>query len=522
VHGALNPHLPDWRAEHRAAWRWALALLLPALAVLLLAFRETGASMARIWLTSDAYGHGLFILPIALFLIWRRRGPLGARMPLASLSGWAVVALGAAGWLVGVAAGVELVKQLCLVLMAQGLVVIAIGWRAALGLAFPLLYLYLMVSFGDGLVSMLQNVAAWLVFHMLRLTGTTVHMEGLFLHTPSGAFLIAEACAGLRFMLTILALGLLYGELIYRDWLRRGLFIIFAVVVTLLANALRVVGVILIAEATGQKEAIVADHLTYGWVFLSLLLALLFLAGLLFRSRPVRDVFAEEAAEIADFQAGTRARGWGLVASLGAIALVLVTASYGRSISLEFGSPAAALEARVPERLGDWTKEPTVTDDWRPVFVGPDVELVARYRKGTARVDLYIAYYHMQRQGAELVNAGNRLATAPAWQRMQGFRAPLGVPGHDVEVPVTLFRSTGGEKRIVMAWYWVAGRIAGGDVGAKLLQVWTTLFGGPSEAAALVLSAAYDDDREETLVLLRDLASHLASPHNLLGTQVVE
>jgi exosortase A len=432
-------------ANHRAAWRRTLAVLVPALVVLLFAFHETAASMVRIWLTSDAYGHGIFIVPIALFLVWRRRRTLREQMPRAAVSGWAVIVLGAAGWLVGVAAGVELAKQLCLVLMAQGLVVTLIGWRSALHLAFPLLYLYLMVPFGKGLVSSLQEIAAWLVFHMLRLAGTTVNMEGLYLNTPAGAFLIAEACAGLRFMLAILALGLLYGELVYSGWVRRGVFLLLAVLLTLLANALRVVGVILVAEATGQGAAIAADHLTYGWVFLSLLLAVLFLVGLIFRSPSTGDGPGEVAAAGLPVVGGARARS--VIASLGAIVLVLAAAVYGRIVVMEPDATAAAFHARAPERLGDWIKEPAATGDWSPAFAGADAELSARYRKGAARVDLYFAYYHRQRQGAELVNAANRLAASPPWQRLERSQARLGELGGDVEVPVLLFGSAGGDRR---------------------------------------------------------------------------
>ena len=57
---------------------------------------------------------------------------------------------------------------------------------------------------------------------------------------------------------------------------------------------------------------------------------------------------------------------------------------------------------------------------------------------------------------------------------------------------------------------------AGDDVEAKLLQVWATLFGGPPAAAAFVLSAAYHDDPQESLAILRDLAAHLSSPQALL------
>jgi exosortase/archaeosortase family protein len=79
------------------------------------------------------------------------------------------------------------------------------------------------------------------------------------------------------------ALGTLYGYTMYRSWTRRAAFVVVSVIVPIIANGFRVVGIVVLGYILGNAQAAVADHLIYGWVFFSLVSLVLILLGLPFR-----------------------------------------------------------------------------------------------------------------------------------------------------------------------------------------------------------------------------------------------
>jgi exosortase len=121
-----------------------LGLLIICLGVILVAFRQTIESMALTWASSESYGHGFFIAPLAVVMAWRRRRLLQQSAFAGWPAGGIVAALGCLGWLAGEAAGAMIVKQVSFVLLCQGAVATLIGRHATRILALPLLYLYLM------------------------------------------------------------------------------------------------------------------------------------------------------------------------------------------------------------------------------------------------------------------------------------------------------------------------------------------------------------------------------------------
>src|SRR5205823_14863287 len=102
---------------------------------------------------------------------------------------------------------------------------------------------------------------------------------------PAGNFAVAEACAGLRFLIAAVAFGVFYATEIYESRVRRMIFIALSIVVPVIANGFRALGLIAAAEAFGSATAVEADHITYGWIFFSLVLVALIFIGRTFSDR---------------------------------------------------------------------------------------------------------------------------------------------------------------------------------------------------------------------------------------------
>jgi len=274
--------MPD-RSGTRTAWGPALVALALGLAAWAALFSTEITAAVRVWNTSTAYNHCWLVAPIAGWLFWQRRERLAYLAPIPAPL-FALLAIpGTLAWFAAERLGVMEGRQLAAFGLAQVLVLAILGWRFALAFAGPLAYLVFLVPFGGFAVGPLQHITAWLIDWGLTLVGITHFVDGLMIETPVGLFHVAEACAGLRFIIASLAFGALYALVIFRSPWRRLIVMVLAVAVPVIANGIRAGGIIVLAEHLGSAEAAAADHIIYGWGFFSAVILLLILAGLPFR-----------------------------------------------------------------------------------------------------------------------------------------------------------------------------------------------------------------------------------------------
>ena len=264
----------------RQAW---LGLAIGVVALGLLFHAEIAAAV-NTWIDSTAYNHCFLVIPIAGYLIWDRRASLGGLPPRRRGPSQRVLVLPlAAIWLAAERLGIMEGRQLIAMTIVEVLFLAVLGlrlWRATSG---PLLYLYFLVPFGDFLTPKLQDITTWFTRHGLDILGIPAYIDGYVIEIPEGTFFVAEACAGLRFLIASIAFGVLYALLMYRSTGRRMVFIGASVVVPIVANGLRALGIVVLGHVLGSAQAAATDHVLYGWIFFSLVILLLIVLGLPFR-----------------------------------------------------------------------------------------------------------------------------------------------------------------------------------------------------------------------------------------------
>ncbi len=269
-------------APARLRWRVPAALLAGLLGLALLFHAEAAAAVA-VWIDSTAYNHGFFVLPIALWLAWDRRAAAVGLRPLPTpWPALAVLPLGLA-WFAADRLGIMEGRQLAALGMLEALAVALLGWRLARVFAAPLAYLLFLVPFGAFLTGPLQDFTARFVDAGLEFLAIPHVVTAFIIEIPEGSFFVAEACAGLRFLIASVAFGALYALLIYRSPGRRIAFLAASCVVPVIANGLRALGIVVLGHILGSAQAAAADHLIYGWGFFSAVMLLLIAAGLPFR-----------------------------------------------------------------------------------------------------------------------------------------------------------------------------------------------------------------------------------------------
>jgi exosortase A len=230
--------------------------------------------MAHQWWNIDTYSHILLILPILAWLVWIRRDEVAGVEARGWWPGFLWCLLGLAICFVGRSADINLIAQLGVIVAFQGATFGIVGLRVGLILAFPLAYMFFLAPFGDEIIPPLQYVTAEMATALTRFSGVETVADGIHIDTPAGLFIVAEECSGVKFLVAMVALGVLVAYSCFASWKRRMLFLLACVIVPIVANGIRAWATIFIAQYVGAEAAGSFDHIVYGWFFFGIVIAL--------------------------------------------------------------------------------------------------------------------------------------------------------------------------------------------------------------------------------------------------------
>lgn len=486
VAGAGRRH---YAAQLSGRDRWLLPMVVLGICLAVAGFALNGAirAMVMTWLGSQSYNHQFLIVPISLYLLWERRRDVAAAVPRPSAAGVLAILVAGAAWLTGRAANVAVIQQFATVGMVVAVVLAVLGRDATRRMTFPLAYLFLAVPAGDALVPWLQDVTAHMAVRALQIVGIPVYVDGYYLSTPGGDFKIAEACAGLHYLMASIALGVLFAQLMYRTWWRRILFLVLSVLVPIAANGARAFLIVLIADLTNGEVATGVDHIIYGWIFLTVVMLLLLALGMSFRERDEK----REMVAGAMMAYGSAVRP-GRMITAALICCISIIAAPAYALFLDNSTSAPQAVVVLPAPPAGWRLVAPGQETWRPTVVGADSEAVSTYEVGSARVLLHVAYYARQREGAEIISPANTLSDETSWRRIAAGPASVLLDGRAVSVRHARLRSAT-KNLIVWQWYWVDGRFTGNAYVAKALRAKVALIGGGREAAIVTVAVEYAD-----------------------------
>ncbi len=278
------------------AARHGLAFAGVILALLALTAPEA-ADMIRQWTWSSRYHHGWLAAPIALWLVLEARA--WREVPLRFDRRGAVILIGALCCaLAGRILEAAIIGHASMVVGIFGAGVLTLGGAFVRRSAFAFGFLAFMIPFGESLIPVLQDSAAFAVAGLLNLAGVETLRDGVLLTTSAGRFEMAESCAGLRFLLAGVMIASLAAHLAFTGWRRQAVFIGAAVALAIAANWLRASLIILTATATQMRVGTGPEHVAFGWVFYGGLILALLLAARRFGDRDAVPALAPAAASV--------------------------------------------------------------------------------------------------------------------------------------------------------------------------------------------------------------------------------
>ncbi len=280
-------------------------------------------------------------------------------MPAALLLGVPLAAV----WLVSERLGIMEGRQLAAISFVEVLFLAMLGRRLWWAMAGPLLYLYFLVPFGEFLTPKLQDVTTWFIREGLELLGIPAYIDGYVIEIPRGTFFVAEACAGLRFLIASIAFGCLYALMMYRSPVRRGVFIVVSIIVPIIANGFRGLGIVVLGYVLGSAQAAATDHVLYGWMFFSIVILMLIALGLPFREDTLPVDPPPPALPGPPMSLG---RGF----SAAAIVVVLAAIGPGLTLGLAQAAGTRAVPPTIPLAEGCTTVPPPPAPSAAPASTG--------------------------------------------------------------------------------------------------------------------------------------------------------
>ncbi|MBV8207195.1 MAG: exosortase/archaeosortase family protein [Acidobacteria bacterium] len=238
----------------------------------ILAFLYAGVfrSLVKVWWNDPDFSHGFFVPLFSGYLLWSGRRKL--RNTAIEPSWWGLpLMVAAAAMLVVGTLGAELFLSRCsLVFLISGMVIFFAGWRMFRETVFPISFLLFMIPIPaiifNRITLPLQLLASQAASYMLPALGVPVLREGNIINLPAMPLEVAEACSGIRSLISLLTLAVAYGCLVERSKLKRVALAVAAAPIAVLANSLRVVGTGLAVQYWNPEKALGFFHEFSGWI----------------------------------------------------------------------------------------------------------------------------------------------------------------------------------------------------------------------------------------------------------------
>lgn len=273
---------------------WQIGVLA---ALTLWLYYPTLLHLAAQWAHDPNSSHGFLVPVFSVFVLWQERDRISALPFQPSWSGLGVLALSMLLLVTGQLGAELFLARFSIVVLISGLVALFLGWNYLRAALFPWAFLLLMIPIPTILLNQialpLQLLASNVAASILPLFGVPVLREGNVLNLSAMTLEVAEACSGIRSLMSLVTLAIIYGYLAERRILIRVLLAVAAVPIAVVANSFRIIGTGLLVQFWSPDKAEGFFHTFQGWLIFVVSMLLLFATHrILLRFLPRKDAEA--------------------------------------------------------------------------------------------------------------------------------------------------------------------------------------------------------------------------------------
>ena len=372
------------------------------------------SGLLNVWTQSDEYGHGLMVVGVLAYLVAKRWGTYRPTLPGHAGVALALALVACVFAVLGQTSGIPLIAYYGLWLFGLAAVMAAGGFGFFRRLLVPLLIVPLLFPLPNPLGPMvtaeLQLISSKLGVWFIRMFGGSVYLEGNVLDMGAGTkLLVAEACAGLRYLFPLMSLGAIAGLMMRAPvWMRWTVFLV-TIPITIFMNSFRIAVTGMLVEGGGAAHTEGFLHFFEGWVVFivatAVLLAVIWLLAKLLPGRPsLLDVLSWQAeAAVPASPVVAQSEPYRLPATPVWSITVLMFLAIAGSIGL------AGRGEQVPERkslsdfpvlIGEWTARVERLPSLVEEVAGASEYFYGDFSAASGEmVNAYVSYYENQRHG---------------------------------------------------------------------------------------------------------------------------
>jgi exosortase D (VPLPA-CTERM-specific) len=354
----------------------------------------------QLWIDED-FSFGLLLPLVSGFVVYLNWPQIRRQTWQTTPMGLVILIMGLALYIAGELSTDLYTPRVSFLVSLFGCVLLLGGWQIVRRLWFPFLLLLFMIPFPPFIMRQLtlplQLLSSRLATDMLQLVGIPAVRQGNIIDLGIRQLQVVAACSGLRYILSLLAMGVIYCYFYQQRLWKAGILIVSLIPAAVIANALRV-------AAMGVYPALLEGfwHSFSGWLIFVFCLGFLVLIDLLLNFRQPRvqrrAVQEEPLASVAEV-AGDRLR----PAFLPLIAALLIVLVAGYCAKFEGDIPPVPLLQsfdKFPLQLGTWQGRQVYIDPDMVEGTGASAHLNAEFlNPGKIPVSLWIAYYTNQTGG---------------------------------------------------------------------------------------------------------------------------
>src|SRR5579863_1922570 len=257
---------------------WFKAALLGVLTGFL--YYRIMANLAVDWWTDPNFSHGFLIPIFSALVVWLDRKRLAALQPKPSWFGLVIIAGSLALLIVGVMGAEFFLSRSSFVFLLAGLVIYFLGWSHFRALLFPWAFLFFMIPIPaiifNEIAFPLQFLAAKMASSLLSMIGVPVLRDGNIIQLPTMSLEVAQACSGIRSLMSLGALAVIFGYFVETRNLGRTILALASIPIAVAANGFRIMGTGLLGYYWDPDKAEGFFHEFQGWVVFVISLAMLF------------------------------------------------------------------------------------------------------------------------------------------------------------------------------------------------------------------------------------------------------
>ena len=449
---------------------WQMALLA---ALLLWLYARILVHLIAQWAHDPNFSHGFFVPVFSAYVLWQQRARLASIFPKPSRAGFLILAFALCVLIVGQLGAELFLARVSLLLVIAGLIILFRGWPLFRATLFPWAFLLLMIPIPVILFNQitfpLQLLASRISADILELLGVPVALNGNVLQLAAMPLNVAEACSGIRSLMSLLTLAIIYGYLLEtRVWIR-WLLAFASLPIAIAANSVRIIGTGLLVQHGYADQAEGYFHASWGIIIFAISLLMLYALHAIIR-RLGREKDAAPSPRVIEEppQPAHRSMSNFILATFLLAAAAIFLQAHARG---EAFPPRLAL-SQLPEQLAAWTGTDIPIDPDTLEVLGHGEFLHRIYQKNETEpdIDLFLAYFPSQRAG-ETPHSPQHCLPGSGWTPVANQRLTLVLPGHD-PFPANRYIITKGDSReMVLYWFWAHDRGVASEYWAKYYLV---------------------------------------------------